>query len=303
MNRMLRLAVVLALALTGAASRAGAQQDSLASARQLYGSAAYDEALSMLDRLKSAPPASRDGLALDQYRAFCLMALGRQSDAVQAIESVVVTDPFFLPNEADVSPRVLSAFRDARRRLLPAVAQQRYQSAKAAYDRKDYVTALAGFEATSQLIDAPDLADAAAQPPLSDLRTLVAGFRDLARTAAAPPPAPKAEPKPAPVAPPPPPKAFYTTADAGVVAPVVIQQRLPRWPSTGVPTFASKGRRGLLEVLISEQGTVESVTVRQSITSLYDEMLVSEARGWRYRPATKDNVPVKFKKVIQVSVD
>ena len=298
MNSMMRVALVSGFVLALAAAPAAAQ-DSLASARQLYGSAAYDEALSMLDRLKSAPPQARDTLAVEQYRAFCLMALGRQSDAVQAMESVVISDPFFRPAEEDISPRVLAAFRDARRRLLPGIAQQRYLAAKAAYDRKEYPSALAGFEATIRLIEVPDLAEAAAQPPLSDLRTLVNGFLELARTAAAPPP-PKVAPKPA-SPPPPPPKPFYTGDDAGVVPPVAVSQRLPRWP-TGVPSFAPRARVAVLEVLITEQGTVESAVVRPSISPVYDEMLINEAKGWRYRPATKDNVPVKFRKAIQVTI-
>lgn len=307
MNRMMRLVLVVTLCLAGGASRLAAQ-DSIASARQLYGSAAYDEALSMLDRLKAAPNAtSADAFALEQYRAFCLMALGRQPEAVQAIEAVVVADPFYLPSEGDVSPRVVGTFRDARRRLVPVMAQQRYLSAKAAYDRKEYATALAGFEATMRMIESPDLAEAASQPPLSDLRTLVGGFRDLARSAATPP-APKVEPKPAPAPvapppPPPPPKAFYVAEDAGVVPPVTISQRVPRWPANGAPGFLPKGRRAVVEFLITEEGTVDSVVVRPSIAKFYDELLVSEAKSWRYKPATKDNVPVKFKKVIQVTVE
>lgn len=300
MNSILRLVVLSALA-CGATSIAAAQ-DTLASARQLYGAAAYDEALSMLDRLKLSPPAAGDALAVEQYRAFCLMALGRQPEAVQAIEAVVASNPFFLPNAGEVSPRVVGAFRDARRRMVPGLAQQQYQAAKAAYDRKDYRAALDAFDLTLRLIDAPDLAEANAQPPLSDLRTLATGFRDLARAASAPPP-PKPEPKPAPVPPPPPPpKAFYTAEDSGVVPPAVIAQRIPAWPSNSLPSFVHKARRGLLEVLISEQGTVESVNVKQSIAAVYDEMVVREARGWRYRPATKDKVPVKFKKVVQLTV-
>lgn len=304
MNRMIRLALVSTLCLAGATSRAAAQ-DSVASARQLYGSAAYDEALSMLDRLKAAPAAGADASAVEQYRAFCLMALGRQSEAVQAIEAVIVADPFYLPGDGDVAPRVVSTFRDARRRLVPVMAQQRYLAAKAAYDRKDYAAALAGFEATMRMMESPDLAEAAAQPPLSDLRTLVAGFRDLARSAAAPPP-PKVEPKPAPAAPvppPPPPKAFYTQEDGGVVPPVTINQRIPRWPGSGMPGLIPRARRAVVEILISEQGTVEHFSVRPSISPVYDEMLASEAKAWRYKPAIKDNVPVKFRKAIQITVE
>jgi TonB family protein len=301
MNRNKWLAVVWVL-VWAAAVRPAAAQDSLVSARQLYGSAAYDEALSMLDRLKAAPPSAAEGLALDEYRAFCLMALGRQAEAVVAVEAIVTANPSFAPNEAEVSPRVVATFRDARRRLLPAIAQHRYQAARANYDKKEYAAALAGFDETLRLLDVPDLAEAAQQPPLSDLRTLIVGFRDLAKVAATPPPPPKPEPKPVAAPPPPPPKAFYTSDDAGVVAPVAINQRVPRWPANS-PAFMPKGRRGVLEVMISAQGTVESAIIRESIAPLYDDMLVSEAKNWRYKPATKDNLPVKFKKMIQFTMD
>jgi TonB family protein len=79
-------------------------------------------------------------------------------------------------------------------------------------------------------------------------------------------------------------------------------QRIPPWPAAVAPSFVSRGRAGLLEVLITEQGTVESAVVRQSVARLYDDMLLSEAKSWRYKPATRNNVPVKFKKLIKVSL-
>jgi hypothetical protein len=305
MNTNLRLAVVASVAVLAAASTAAAQ-DTLASARQLYGSAAYDEALTVLDHLKAAPPpAASDSLAVEQYRAFCLLALGRQTDAVRAIESVVLVDPFFVPSENDVAPRFVAAFRDARRRLLPGVAQQRYLEAKAIYDRKDYPAALAAFDGVVRLFESPDLAEAVAQPPLSDLRTLVSGFRDLARVAATPPPPPPApaEPKVAPVAPPPPtPRPFYTASDAGVTPPVVVSQRAPRWPANLAQSFLGRSRSSVVEVVIDEKGGVESAVIRQSVSAVYDELLLAEAKMWRYKPALRDNAPVKFMKLVQVTL-
>jgi hypothetical protein len=303
MNRIPRPALGLSLLLVAlAAPLVSAQEATLASARQLYGSAAYDEALSLLERLKSSPPSSTESLAVDQYRAFCLMALGRQTDAVRAIEAVVLADPFFAPDESEVSPRVVSAFRDARRRLLPGVAQQRYGEAKGAYDRKEYAAALAGFDAALRLMGAPDLAEAANQPPLSDIRMLAAGFRDLARAAAAPPPPPPqpAPEKAAPAAPPKPRKPFYTAEDTDVVPPVAISQRPPPWPTSLPSGFLPKGKQAVVEVVIDERGAVEAAAIRQSTLSVYDELLLNEARSWRYKPATKDNAPVKFMKMIQV---
>jgi hypothetical protein len=250
-------------------------------------------------------------VAVDQYRAFCLMALGRQADAVAAIETIVVADPFFSPTESDVSPRVVSAFRDARRRLLPGVAQQRYLEAKSAYDRKDYAAAAAGFDVALRLVAAPDLAEAATQPPLSDVRVLATGFRDLAKAAAAPPPPPQPKPEPAaaaaPAAPPPSPppapvRPFYTSDDAAVVPPVVITQRAPRWPPTVPTAFMPKGRQAVVELLIDERGMVAAAVIRQSTNSVYDEVLLGEAKNWRYKPATRDKIPVKYMKLVQVAL-
>jgi hypothetical protein len=303
---MLRLALALSILVLAAAPLASGQEMTLASARQLYGSAAYDEALSVLDRLRTQSAAPTDALAVDQYRAFCLMALGRQVDAVRAIEAVVVADPFYVPSDSDVSPRVVTAFRDARRRLLPGVAQQRYLEAKSAYDRKDYVSAVGGFEAALRMVAAPDLAEAATQPPLSDVRALAGGFLELAKAAAAaaPPPPPKPEPvapAPAPVAPAPT-KPFYTSDDAGVVAPVVVMQRAPRWPASVPTAFMPKGRQAVVEILIDERGLVAAAVIRQATGSVYDEVLLTEAKTWRYKAATKDGSPVKFMKLVQVAL-
>ncbi len=300
MKRLIQLAVVSVVIFLGCACLAAAQ-DSLAAARQLYGSASYDEALAMLDRLKtSGAGASGEARAIEQYRAFCLLALGRQGDAERAMEVVIAADPSFRPDEAEVSPRVQAAFRDVRKRLIPALAQQRYLAAKSAYDRKEYQAALDQFDAVLRLMDAPDVS--AQEPPLSDLRTLISGFRDLAKAAIPPPPPPKPV-VPVVTAPPKPePPRYYTSEDAGIVAPVVVEQRVPPWPPS-MPTTTGASRRGVLEVLITDTGAVESVTMRQSIAKFYDDMLVNEAKRWKYKPALKDGSPVKFRKLIQINLD
>src|SRR5256885_3423701 len=117
----------------------------LAAARELYTSAAYEDALAMLNRLRSAEhPASQSSI-IEQYRAFCLLALGRANDAEQAIEAVLAVEPSYQPSDSDVSPRVRSAFTTVRRRMLPTIIQQRYAEAKIAYDKKDFANAARGF--------------------------------------------------------------------------------------------------------------------------------------------------------------
>ena len=187
-SRLIGAAVTVLLLQAGVAGA----QDTLAAARQLYASAAYDEALAMLDRLKSGGASDPAAASLiEQYRAFCLLAVGRQPDAERAMESLVAGDPTFRPDDA-VSPRLQSVFRDVRKRTLPVVVRQRYASAKASFDQKAYQAAADQFDAVLRLLEAPDVV--AADPALADLRTVASGFRDLAKAAAAPPAPPAASP-------------------------------------------------------------------------------------------------------------
>jgi tetratricopeptide (TPR) repeat protein len=172
------------------AAHAGAQDADLLAARDLYASAAYDDALTMLNRLRSSDHPASQSRAIEQYRAFCLLALGRPADAEQAIEAVVAAEPSYQPGESDASPRIRSAFTSVRRRMLPSIIQQKYAEAKAAFDRKEFGVAADGFAQVLTALADQDVAVEAKQPPLSDLRTLAGGFQELAAKAAAPPPPP-----------------------------------------------------------------------------------------------------------------
>ena len=298
-SRLIRAALTVLLLQAGVASA----QDTLAAARQLYASAAYDEALLMLDRLKSGGPSDPAAASLiEQYRAFCLLAVGHQPDAERAMESLVAGDPTFRPDDA-ISPRLQSVFRDVRKRMLPVVIRQRYVSAKASFDQKAYQEAADQFDAVLKLLEAPEVV--AADPALADLRTVALGFRDLAASAAAAAAAPSPSP-PVPAAPsapaPRPPQSFYTADDPGVIAPVAIKQVVPPWPQ-GTPKLTGRGQRAVLDIVINEDGAVESVVVRQSIATWYDEALAKAAKGWSYKPATRDGTPVRYRKLMQVVLE
>jgi TonB family protein len=270
-------------------------EDTLAAARELYAAAAYEDALAVLSKLPDTgrPDEQR---VIEQYRALCLLALGRTGEAEHAIEAVVLGDPSYRP-ASDVSPRVRTAFSDVRKRMLPNMIQQKYSRAKAAFDRKDFATAATEFTQMLEAMTDPDVQAAASQPPLSDLRTLASGFRDLAANAAAPPPPPPApEPTPPPV-PVQAPRSSYSSADANVIPPVTVRQDLPAFPGQILV-----GKTGMLEVLIDETGAVESAIVRQSVSPQYDNLALAAAKGWRYRPATLNGAPVKFRKAVQITV-
>jgi periplasmic protein TonB len=58
----------------------------------------------------------------------------------------------------------------------------------------------------------------------------------------------------------------------------------------------------MLEVTVDEQGRVSNLNLRVSLHPVYDQMLLAAARDWRYQPATFNGRPVKFRKIIQISV-
>ena len=281
-----------------AGARAGAQEGDLSAARDLYASAAYDDALTVLNRLRSSEHPANQSRAIEQYRAFCLLALGRSADAEQAIEAVVAAEPSFQPGDGDASPRVRLAFTSVRRRMLPSIIQQRYAVAKAAFDRKEFASAADGFAQVLTALADRDVASEAKQPPLSDLRTLAGGFQELAAKAAAPPP-PAPAPAAIPAPPPPPPAAprVYAGDEAGVVPPSIVSQALPPFPGQIVIP-----RTGKLEVVIDESGVVESAIMTGSVAPNYDVMVLAATKAWRYQPARLNGVPVKFRKAVQITV-
>jgi len=293
------LPLLLAASFTRVAFGQVPSRDGIGEARTLYASARYDEALAVLNDLRpaTAPGATTDVRSIEQYRSLCLLALGRGSEAETAIAAVVTADPGYLPGDAEASPRVRTAFSDVRKKLLPEIAAKRYADAKATFDRKEYPRATQQFKQVIALLDDPDMGGRQ-----SDLRTLAAGFLDLSIAATPPPEPPKPAPAAAP-APPPAPKAdpnrIYTTADADVVAPVVVKQEIPRL----LPMMKAQARsRGVIEVVIDELGRVAAITMRESIQPMYDAEILSKGRDWHYQPATLNGAPVKYRKLIQLNV-
>lgn len=317
-----------------------ANDETLTRVRDLYQSAAYDEALDLLDGLQT-DPASQNGAAIAEYRVFCLVALNRSAEARTAIAALVTANPFHQPSEAQASPRIRAAFREVRRDLFPGLVQRSYADARAAFDRKD-PEAIAAFDRVVALLDDPEAETITGR---SDLRTIVRGFRDLAKAvaaAAAPaspaPPAgeqtdaglPQSVAQAAPVgridraAPPPGTSPVHAApaekaasaarasdadratetpvgrdGEAGAVGPVTLLQQLPRW----IPSVLDDRRRefrGTLELVIDDTGSVVRATVQQSIHPQYDPLLLAAAPAWKYRPATRNGVPISFVKLVEI---
>src|SRR5688572_1091744 len=212
-------------------------QDSLAAARDMYASAEYDNALKLLERL--AATSADEQQSIDLYRSLCLLAVGRNQDAERSIENIIARDPLYRPAD-DLSPRMRTAFSDAKRRVLPTIVQAEYAQAKGAFERKEFESAAFGFKRVVEALNDPDMGPAAKQSPLADLRTLASGFHDLSVKAIPPPPPPPA-PTPVVAATPAPaaaaklPPRIYTGEERNVVPPQVLVQTLPKYPGAVPP--------------------------------------------------------------------
>jgi TonB family protein len=194
-------------------------------------------------------------------------------------------------------------FTQVRKQLLPALIREKYRSAKAAVDRKEFA------EAEPQLVLVREMIKQAEQlgirdESVNDLAVLAEGFLDLSRAATAPKPAatPTAPVNAAAVTKPdlPPAPRVFDSTSAGVVQPVAVRQSLPSPPLALAKLLV--GKRGVLEVTIDAEGKVVDAIMRDSVNSAYDTMVVNAAKMWRFKPATKDGVPVRFVKEIGVEV-
>ena len=303
--RFTRPAAALALVLAGgfvAVRSASANDDTLAHAKELYASAAYDEALAVLDRLQTAATPVAETTSIAEYRVYCLLALDRRDEAQKNIEGILHDNPLYLPPVDQASPRIQSVFRDVRRQSLPKIVLERYALAKASFERKD-PRAGQQFDGVLALLDDPDLQ---AAPALTDLRTIVAAFRDLTKAVeAAQTPAPLAarpaeDPAAEPTTPAPAQDALtiYTSADADVAPPIAQNQRIPPWiPDRSV---ATQDFHGTLELLVDATGAVMSATMRASVHPAYNQLLLRAARDWKFMPARRQGKPVRYLKIVEI---
>ena len=84
--------------------------------------------------------------------------------------------------------------------------------------------------------------------------------------------------------------------------PVALFQQFPPLPLALRPMMRLARPTVVLEMLIDETGAVQESVLRQAINPSYDTVLLTASRNWKYRPATKDGAPVKFRKLILVTI-
>jgi TonB family protein len=338
---VLRLAVVLLL-LAMPIGAGAAVQDSLATARDLYTTADYREALAMLTRLRPSATTPEDVRAIEQYRAFALFALGQAAEAELVVESIAAIDPTWTLPAGEAPPRLATLFAQARERALPGVLRQRLAAARALYSEKRYDASAEAFTGVLLLLEDPSMAKAAGAD-LQSMAALATGFRDLSLAAdeqvraaaarqaasapastppsiaAATPGAPDgaAAPAPATTTPSEPAPAASSGSDASATDAAAAPPAAPG-PADIVPPVAiaqalprateitvplGGAQTILLDIVIDETGRVERAEVRRSVNRLYEAQLVAATRGWRYTPATQAGRPVKYARTLEVTLN
>ena len=92
----------------------------------------------------------------------------------------------------------------------------------------------------------------------------------------------------------------YSLEDTDVVPPVSIY---PQFPSSR-PAGVALNDAPEFEAVIGESGRVEAVRARRAPATIAEASLVmgalSAAKTWRFRPALRNGVPVKYRKVLWV---
>jgi len=184
MNRRAQVvqSIVITLVVAIASAVLRSAQDPLSAAKDLYASAAYEDALSTLSRIDADAAAPELSRQVDEYRAFCLYALGRTREAESAAETMIRRQPLARLDAADASPRLESMFSDVRKRLLPSLIREQFRAARTAIDQKSYRAAEPRLtHAREMILEAQKLG--VKDDGLGDLSDLVDGFLGLIQSA------------------------------------------------------------------------------------------------------------------------
>jgi hypothetical protein len=91
--------------------------------------------------------------------------------------------------------------------------------------------------------------------------------------------------------------AVYDSRDADVTPPIELWPHVPNLRSGIAPANIAA-----FDIVIDEAGAVESVRARVPLKRWDHVMLLSAMKAWRFRPATKDGHPVKYRKQVLVGV-
>jgi periplasmic protein TonB len=334
------LSVFVAWLTCGLAIAGAQSATSLENAKALYNSASFDEALTVLDRLGTAQPDadveevqryralcllalnrtaeaqnaievvfSRDPL----YRLAEGDAPPRMRAAFNEVRRRLlpkVTEQLYASAKLSFDRKEYALAATQFKDLLTFLEDA---DAKSLPSLKEFRTLATGFRdlsvaaAPSVVSIKPDPAPSAAAPPAA-LPPAAAVAESAGKTASKPVIAPQESPAPSPsvgvsvAAAAPASGAAAAPASAAspgvLVPPVILRQQMPLW--LAMKELLPRGKRGQVRVIIDDQGNVEEARVVESVHPVYDALLLSAARTWKYEPATLDGKPVRYVKLIEI---
>jgi len=86
---------------------------------------------------------------------------------------------------------------------------------------------------------------------------------------------------------------IYSGQDADVEPPVLLHPQIP----TNL-MLAGESRLNIMELVVSETGSVERVRLVAGPSRLPDVMLLSGAKAWRFKPASRDGEAVRYRALV-----
>ncbi len=188
---------------------------------------------------------------------------------------MLLTNPLYEPRPTELTPEALAAFRASQRRLLPSIAARLLERARTALADGDVESAITLANQVQAIL-------ARAETGLQlNLRDQVEDLLDRASKATA-----SGE------------DILYSDSSVGVVPPRQISRGLPATSPFGIPA----NRIGTLEMIIARDGTVEFVKLHTPLNRHHERMIVSPAKAWLFRPATKNGKPVRYRISVKVNL-
>ncbi len=94
----------------------------------------------------------------------------------------------------------------------------------------------------------------------------------------------------------------YRIEDGNVAPPVAIYQVTPSVPAELLAFLRTPRRPIILDLTIDETGSVQKAEIRVPTNTIYDHLLVRAAASWKYQPAMRDGVPVRYEKSVVLEV-
>jgi hypothetical protein len=90
---------------------------------------------------------------------------------------------------------------------------------------------------------------------------------------------------------------IFTARDSRVSPAMLLRSPLPSQPPAGM----SPADIGVFDMVIDEIGNVERVRLVSPTNRYQERMLVSAAKAWKFRPATRDGRPVRFRVQVRIT--